>query len=90
MTEAAYFIQARALSLAYEAIQFPATAEVVLAWLYRAVAEAERRGLPQLADEVRAAAQRVTDHEDALEHFSSGVGAGAIEVRGYVPVPLRD
>ena len=36
MNATAYFIKDRALSLSYEAIRFPETAETVLAWLRRA------------------------------------------------------
>ena len=59
MNEDAYFIQARAQSLSYEAVQFPATAPAALAWIHRAVAWAEARGLKPLVDSVRAASQRI-------------------------------
>lgn len=52
----AYSIRDKAKTLAYEARRFPTAAETALAWLDRAEAFAERRGLFQLADEIRLAA----------------------------------
>ena len=63
MNETAYFIKDRAQSLAYEGRRFPDKAKAALAWLHRAVDWAEQRGMTPLADEVRAAARRVTDHK---------------------------
>ena len=69
MNEAAHFIQARAQSLSYEAVQFPNTAKAALAWLHRAVAWAEARGLKPLADSVRAGSQRIKEESLGLcEH----------------------
>ena len=52
MTATAYFIKDRALSLTYEAIRFPDTAQVALAWLRRAHEWAARRGLKDLLAEI--------------------------------------
>lgn len=54
MNATACFIKDRALSLSYEAVQFPATAETVLAWLGRAMAWTKTRGLNTLAKELEA------------------------------------
>ena len=45
-----YFLAARALSLCYEARQFPQTAPVARAWLLRAELWARQQGLLDLAD----------------------------------------
>lgn len=63
MNATAYFIQDRALSLTYEAIRYPATADTVLAWLGRARAWAERHGMKPLAETLLAAAKRIEDQK---------------------------
>ena len=65
MNATAYFIKDRALSLAYEADQFPAAAETVLAWFGRAVAWTKARGLNALAKELEAMCYGMNcSHED--------------------------
>lgn len=59
MNEAAHFIQDRAQSLSYEAVQFTATAKTALAWLHRAMAWAEARGLTDLQETLNAHLRRV-------------------------------
>lgn len=71
MNATAYFIKDRAETLVYEALQFPATSAVALAWLNRAMAQAEKLGLIELADEVGFAVMRITDHATALEYLSN-------------------
>lgn len=53
MNATAYFIRARALSLAYEAVRFPSTADSALAWLRRAMAWATVNGNSQLFSALR-------------------------------------
>ncbi|WP_165072865.1 hypothetical protein [Desulfovibrio sp. ZJ200] len=53
MDTKACFINDRALSLAYEAVRFPATAESALAWLRRAMAVATANGNSQLFSALR-------------------------------------
>lgn len=66
--QTAHFIADRSLSLSYEAVQFPATAETSLAWLHRAVGWAEKRGLTALVHEIQEHCHRVvisqTDNSD--------------------------
>lgn len=45
MNATAYFIRDRAQSLAYEALQFPETAEMAIAWLGRAMDWAKAKEL---------------------------------------------
>lgn len=59
MTENTCFIEDRALSLSYEAVQFPTTAMTALAWLHRAMAWAEARGLTDLQETLNAHLRRV-------------------------------
>ncbi|MDL2315468.1 hypothetical protein LJC59_00095 [Desulfovibrio sp. OttesenSCG-928-A18] len=66
MNTTSHFIADRAQSLVYEAIQFPSTAETALAWLHRAVAYAEGKGMTVLADELGFAVTRIEDHYEAL------------------------
>lgn len=84
-TETAYFIKDRALSLTYEAIQFPATSGVALAWLHRAMAKAQKFGMKDLADDIGFAVMCITDHYDACEHFALDLPAGSMEESFYVP-----
>lgn len=63
MNEAAYFIQARAQSLSYEAIRFPETEEAALTWLHRAVDWAKGRGLTSLVREVQTCIFRIEIQE---------------------------
>lgn len=61
MNEVAYFIEARAQSLSYEAVQFPTTAKTALSWLGRAVDWAKKKEL--------------TGIEKALKHHSFVIAA---------------
>jgi hypothetical protein len=75
MNATAYFIKGRAQALAYEAIRFPATAEVALAWLDRAVDAALKtgQGSLELAFELECIIDRIKDHyryRAACEHFA--------------------
>ena len=53
MDAKACFINDRALSLAYEAVRFPATGDSALAWLRRAMAWATVNGNSQLFSTLR-------------------------------------
>ena len=53
MDTTAYFIKDRALSLAYEAVRFPSTADSALAWLRRAMVWATVNGNSQLFSTLR-------------------------------------
>lgn len=59
MTETAYFIEDRALSLAYESDHLPEIAPAALAWLHLAMAWAKRHGMYCLEKKLRAAVQRI-------------------------------
>lgn len=52
MNATASFIKDRALSLAYEAVRFPAGAGAALAWIDLAISWAEERGLEPLREEL--------------------------------------
>lgn len=54
MNATAYFISDRAQSLAYEALQFPETAEMAIAWFLRAMAWAKGKGLTGLEETLTA------------------------------------
>ena len=54
MTATAYFIQDRAQTLVYEAIQFPGAAATAMAWLHRAAHWACQHGHVELAGNIRA------------------------------------
>lgn len=59
MIEAAYFIEGRALSLAYEGTRFPEIAPAALAWLHMAMAWAKRHGMYCLEKKLSDAVQRI-------------------------------
>lgn len=67
MNATGHFIADRAQTLAYEAIQFPATAETALAWLHRAVACAEGKGLTVLAGELRTLERRAAGQDEPTD-----------------------
>lgn len=69
MNATAHFIQDRAQALAYEAIQFPATAQTAYLWLDRA-ADAALKIYPgglALAVELENIMDRIRDHYIAAE-----------------------
>ena len=54
MNQTAYFIADRAETIAYEAVHFPATAPVILAWIYRAIGWAQKKRLAELEETLTA------------------------------------
>ncbi len=68
-SETAQFIQDKALSLRYEARQFPQTASVIRAWLERAADWALRHGFQELADSLcRQAREMLEEDSHVLRH----------------------
>lgn len=67
MDTTAYFIKDRALSLAYEAVKFPATGPAALRWLNLAQRWAGSRGLAELAQAVSAARIAILTHATTPE-----------------------
>lgn len=68
-SETAQFIQDKALSLRYEARQFPQTTPVAVAWLERAADWALRHGFLELADSLcRQAREMLEEDSHVLRH----------------------
>ena len=95
MDTTAYFIRDRALSLAYEAVQFPATAQVAFIWLHRALAYAKNSGMEPLADDIKISIQHVTDvaaakiEEGLCANIEENTGKDIVAMGGIYPAMPR-
>ena len=67
MTDTANFIADRALSLAYEAIQFPKSAKAAITWLGRARIWATKNGIWTLEQALNAHLMRIGTHYQELD-----------------------